>query len=140
MKPSNIQRPDTHDQRPGIKTRWLVLLLCMGMSMTPAFGEYGDVVLNKRSEIEGVKPVVFPHWFHRVRYTCNVCHTELGFKMRAGSNQVLMRDIANGQFCGACHNDQIAWGADRCELCHSGRAGLPSGIYGGSETRGPGKW
>ena len=140
MKPSNNQRLDTDGQQVGIKSRWLVLLLCMGMCMTPAFGEYGDVVLNKRSEIEGVKPVVFPHWFHRVRYTCNVCHTELGFKMRAGSNQVLMRDIANGQFCGACHNDQIAWGADRCDLCHSGRAGLPSGIYGGSQTRGPGKW
>lgn len=140
MTPSNLQCSNRQHQRPGIKLLGLVLLLFIEMGMTPAFGEYGDVVLNKRSEIEGVKPVVFPHWFHRVRYTCNVCHTELGFKMRAGSNQVLMRDIANGQFCGACHNDQIAWGADRCELCHSGRAGLPSGIYGGSATRGPGKW
>lgn len=60
--------------------------------------------------------------------------------MRAGANQVLMRDITNGQFCGACHNGQLAWAADRCELCHSGRPGLPSGIVGGSETRGPGKW
>ena len=118
----------------------LLLWLCFSITTTPAVAEYGDVVLNLRSEREGVRPVVFPHWFHRIRYRCNVCHTELGFKMRAGANQVLMRDISNGQFCGACHNGQLAWGADRCDLCHSGRPGLASGIIGSNETKGPGKW
>ena len=127
-------------RRRGALLRGLILLLCVGVIMPPAFGEYGDVVLNLRSEREGVRPVVFPHWFHRIRYTCTACHAELGFKMRAGANQVLMRDISNGQFCGACHNGQIAWGAERCDLCHNGRPGLSSGIVGASETRGPGKW
>ena len=106
----------------------------------PARAEYGDVVLNKRSEKEGMRPVVFPHWVHRIRFRCKVCHAELGFKMRAGANDVQMADINDGRFCGMCHNGQIAWAADRCDLCHSGRPGLKSGIYGGDKTLGPGRW
>ena len=102
--------------------------------------EYGDVVLNKRSAKAGVRPVVFPHWFHRVRFRCKVCHSELGFTMRAGANDVLMADIIDGKFCGMCHNGQVAWGAEQCDLCHSGKPGVKSGIYGSHETRGPGKW
>ena len=105
-----------------------------------AMAEYGDVVLNRRAEAEGVRPVVFPHWFHRIRFRCKVCHSELGFQMRAGSNVVSMADIIDGKFCGMCHNGQVAWGPDRCDLCHSGKRGQASGIYGGSETKGPGKW
>lgn len=140
MNASDNRRAGILHSRRRICMGWLVLLVCLGVMTPPAFGEYGDVVLNQRSEREGVRPVVFSHWFHRIRYSCTVCHTELGFKMRAGANQLLMRDIANGQFCGACHNDQIAWGGERCDLCHSGQPGTPSGIVGGSETRGPGKW
>lgn len=106
----------------------------------PVHAEYGDVVLNKRAEQAGVRPVVFPHWFHRIRFRCKVCHSELGFQMRAGSNDVLMVDIIDGKFCGMCHNDRVAWGAANCDLCHSGKPGLPSGIYGGASTSGPGKW
>lgn len=106
----------------------------------PAAAEYGDVVLNKRSEAEGVRPVIFPHWFHRIRFRCKVCHSELGFRMRAGANTVTMREIADGRFCGMCHNGRVAWAADRCDLCHSGRPGLRSGIQGGHETLGPGYW
>lgn len=119
--------------------RWLLcaLLLCASVG-TPA--EYGDVVLNKRSDKEGVRPVVFPHWFHRIRFRCKVCHHELGFKMRAGANEVQMADILDGKFCGMCHNDRIAWGPDRCDLCHTGQRGLPPGIQGGAQTSGPGRW
>lgn len=105
-----------------------------------ARGEYGDVVLNRNSEAAGMRPVVFPHWFHRIRFRCKVCHNELGFEMRAGANRVTMGDIYNGKFCGMCHNDRIAWGLANCNLCHSGRWGLPSGIQGGHKTLGPGRW
>ena len=118
---------------------WLCLLLTLGLA-APAQAEYGDVVLNKRAEREGMKPVVFPHWFHRIRFRCKVCHYELGFKMRAGANEVLMSDILDGKFCGMCHNDRIAWGPDRCDLCHTGKKGLPAGIQGGNQTSGPGRW
>jgi len=120
----------------------LVMLIALSVVMVvaPAEAEYGDVVLNKRSDKEGMRPVVFPHWFHRIRFRCKVCHDELGFKMRAGANDVRMVDIANGKFCGMCHNGQIAWGAERCDLCHSGRRGLESRIHGGDQTLGPGRW
>ena len=115
-------------------------LLVFGAAAGPAFAEYGDVVFNKRAEREGVRPVIFPHWFHRIRYQCRVCHHELGFKMRAGANDVRMADIVEGQFCGMCHNNDIAWGPERCDLCHSGKSGLKSRIHGSHETLGPGRW
>ncbi len=117
-----------------------VLAVWLALPSLPAQAEYGDVVLNKRSEKEGVRPVIFPHWFHRIRFRCKVCHSELGFQMRAGSNDVLMADIIEGKFCGMCHNDRVAWGPANCDLCHSGKPGLPSGIYGSDSTGGPGRW
>ena len=114
-------------------------LACLALAGT-LHAEYGDVILNKRSDQQGVRPVVFPHWFHRIRYRCKVCHQELGFKMRAGANDVLMSDIIDGKFCGMCHNNQIAWGPERCDLCHSGLPGRASGIVGGPQTSGPGRW
>lgn len=87
-----------------------------------------------------MRPVIFPHWFHRIRFKCVVCHTEGGFQMRAGADNILMADIIKGSFCGVCHNDQMAWGAKNCHLCHSGLPGLKSGVRGGDATDGPGKW
>jgi len=127
-------------------TAWLptrrglaLAVACLALAGT-LHAEYGDVILNKRSDQQGVRPVVFPHWFHRIRYRCKVCHQELGFKMRAGANDVLMSDIIDGKFCGMCHNNQIAWGPERCDLCHSGLPGRASGIVGGPQTSGPGRW
>lgn len=114
-----------------------------GIAMTLAAtvsGEYGDVVLNNYSDKAEVKPVIFPHWFHRIRFRCKVCHSELGFTMRVGSNDITMEKIISGQQCGMCHNSEIAWGADECDLCHSGRSGLPTGIMGGHQSGGPGRY
>ena len=63
------------------------------LTATPTRAEYGDVVINNYSDAAGMRPAVFPHWFHRIRFRCKVCHAELGFKMRAGSNLVRMSDI-----------------------------------------------
>jgi c(7)-type cytochrome triheme protein len=102
--------------------------------------EYGDVVLDRHSSKHGMRPVVFPHWFHRIRFRCKVCHSELGFEMRAGANDVTMAEILDGRFCGLCHNEQVAWGPDRCDLCHSGLPGRKPGVVGGAQTSGPGRW
>jgi c(7)-type cytochrome triheme protein len=114
--------------------------IALAAAVGPARSEYGDVILNKRAEEAGMRPVVFPHWFHRIRFRCKVCHNELGFKMRAGSNEVLMADIIDGKFCGMCHNGQIAWSPENCDLCHSGKPGLKTQIMGGHQTSGPGRW
>jgi c(7)-type cytochrome triheme protein len=124
--------------RRGAALALLGVLLALGTA--PAAAEYADVLINKRSEQEGMRPVVFPHWFHRIRFRCKVCHNELGFKMRAGGNDVLMADIIDGRFCGMCHNGQIAWSPENCDLCHSGKPGLKTQIFGGHQTSGPGRW
>jgi c(7)-type cytochrome triheme protein len=123
--------------RAGLSVMLTVLLL-VGAAEVEA--EYGDVVINRQAEKNGMRPVIFPHWFHRIRFRCKVCHAELGFKMRAGSNPITMTDIIEGRFCGACHNNDIAWSPENCDLCHSGKPGLPTGVFGGHETSGPGRW
>ena len=124
-------------QRPVIA---LAAALIAILAAWPVSAEYADVVLNRNSEREGVRPVVFPQWFHRIRFRCKVCHSELGFEMRAGANDVTMKDISDGKFCGMCHDGNTAWGAERCDLCHTGKPGLKSGVQGGHKTTGPGYW
>lgn len=125
---------------PGRKVTTLCLLVILALTGHVGQAEYADVVLNRRSDSEGVRPVIFPHWFHRIRYQCRVCHSELGFEMRAGANDVTMQEITDGKFCGACHNGQIAWSVENCDLCHSARPGTLAGIRGGHQTLGPGNW
>lgn len=105
-------------------TTWLALI------PVSAQAEYGDIILNNFAEGADVRPVVFPHWFHRVRFNCSVCHTDLNFKMKAGGNDITMAKVIEGEYCGACHNDQIAWGIENCDICHSGKPGLPTQVVG----------
>jgi len=118
----------------------MFLLVSNIIFLAPVTAEYADVVLNKRAELNDMRPVIFPHWFHRIRFRCKVCHQELGFKMKAGSNDINMVDIIDGKYCGMCHNGDIAWTVENCDLCHSGKPGLKSGIYGTNQTSGPGRW
>ena len=79
------------------------------------------------------KKVVHP----AVQMGCTACHAEAEFKMRAGATEMQMVDIIAGKLCGKCHNGNIAWAVDRCDLCHSGRPGLATGVIGGNKTGGP---
>lgn len=118
---------------------WLTML-AVTISLS-AHAEYADVIINKRAEKTGMRPVIYPHWFHRIRFTCNVCHNPNGFKMQAGANDITMAEIVDGKFCGMCHNNEnkIAWSPERCDMCHSGMLGLVSSISRGtsSEPGGP---
>lgn len=117
-----------------------VLMIFLGAATFNVSAEYGDVVLNSNAEKNDMRPVIFSHWFHRIRFRCKVCHGELGFIMRAGANEIDMGDIIDGKYCGMCHNGEIAWAVDNCDLCHSGKPGLKTGIRGSNETGGPGRW
>ena len=117
-----------------------VLAVVLAAASPTSGAEYGDVVLNRRSDAEHVRPVVFPHWFHRIRFRCDVCHQERGFRMKAGANDITMRDIVDGRYCGMCHNGQVAWSVERCDLCHSAKPGAKAGVSGGHHTSGPGIW
>jgi len=87
----------------------------------PVFAEYADIVLKSKTESMAkakVKPVVFPHWFHRIRFKCKVCHEDI-FILKAGANDITMTKIMNGEFCGKCHNGLVAWEPLYCDRCHS---------------------
>lgn len=106
----------------------LTVALALG-GWKEAYAEYGDVVINNHSDKAGMRPVVFPHWFHRIRFACKVCHADLGFRFRAGGNDINMVKIIDGQFCGACHNGETAWSIENCNLCHSGVQGMPTQVH-----------
>lgn len=83
---------------------------------------------NARGIDAGALPrATFPHWTHRLRFRCKVCHMEI-FEPKAGANQVTMRKIGNGEACGRCHNGTIAFApsVSNCPLCHVASA-APSG-------------
>ena len=124
--------------------RSLVLFFCAVIVAFFAFSpegenkaraEYGDVVINNYSDDASMRPVVFPHWFHRIRFRCKVCHTDLEFQMKAGGNDINMLKIFDGQYCGACHNNTIAWGVENCVLCHSGVPNTKTRVHNGTTER-----
>jgi c(7)-type cytochrome triheme protein len=91
--------------------------------------EYGEVIINNYSEKENLAPVVFPHWIHRAKYTCRVCHIDVGFAMEAGGTDIREKNIRKGFYCGTCHDGVVAFGIketsstgreiENCEKCHS---------------------
>lgn len=108
---------------------WSLVLAATFVYTRPAMAEYGDVVINNYSDKAEMRPVVFPHWFHRVRFACKVCHADLGFKFKAGGNEIDMLKIIDGKYCGGCHNGSIAWSVSNCNLCHSGKPGTPTQVH-----------
>ncbi len=120
------------DQRAGLLPTLLaaaLTTLLFGIYTPPASAEYGDIVINNYSDEAGMRPAIFPHWFHRIRFRCKICHSDLGFKFKAGGNDINMAKIINGEFCGACHNGEIAWSVENCEVCHSAEPGTPTQVH-----------
>jgi len=121
-----------------IRALLLIILLLLPTSSSFAVGEkvkrpkacdFGNVVINNYSEKNKEFAVVFPHWVHRSRYSCRLCHVDIGFAMTAGGTGMTEDDINSGLFCGTCHNNKIAFGPvvdstihgkiDQCDRCHS---------------------
>ena len=117
-----------------IKLLIIFCVLCFSPPDT-VNAEYGDVLINNYSDAAGMRPVVFPHWFHRIRFRCKVCHADLGFKMEAGGNQINMLQIIDGEYCGACHNGEVAWSVESCDVCHSGKPGEPTQVHQSTSSK-----
>lgn len=121
--------------------RAVVLGVLMGLAVLFGFqpqnasAEYADVVINNYADAAGMRPAVFPHWFHRIRFRCKVCHADLGFQFKAGGNKIDMAKIIEGKFCGACHNGEVAWSVENCDMCHSGIPGTPTHFHGSTVQR-----
>lgn len=114
--------------------------------------EFGRVVLNNHSEKAGLAPVTFEHWQHRARYTCRVCHVDIGFAMKAGATNIRARDNASGVFCGACHDGKRIVDGRKvfeacgkitpdtraaCLRCHAGEARSADAEFGAFAKRMP---
>jgi c(7)-type cytochrome triheme protein len=69
--------------------------------------EYGQVIISNYSEKADLSPVVFEHWLHRSKYTCRVCHVDIGFAMKAGTTGIKAVDNQRGFYCGTCHNGKM---------------------------------
>ncbi|HXE95664.1 MAG TPA: c(7)-type cytochrome triheme domain-containing protein [Dongiaceae bacterium] len=86
------------------------------------FWKYGTLEMRRKTKKAGMPAVVFSHWSHRARYTCRVCHQELGFSIRSGDTGVTRAQYVSGKYCGACHNGVTAFsvqeGARQCGRCH----------------------
>jgi len=115
----------------------VVAMVCASLASAETFGvkkrtkrphEFGNVVINNFSERQDIAPVVFPHWVHRMQFTCRLCHVDLGFAMTAGATGIREAEIRSGLYCGACHNGKDAFAGEEkahgetkknCERCHS---------------------
>lgn len=89
-----------------------------GKKRRPLPSEFGRVVLDKGLDKGPVAPVVFDHWLHRAKYTCRLCHVDIGFAMTPNGTNIKASDNAAGFFCGACHNGKtLAGGKKVFESC-----------------------
>ncbi|MDH5765406.1 MAG: hypothetical protein OEZ38_05255 [Gammaproteobacteria bacterium] len=81
---------------------------------------FGDIIYEGKGAEKGLPSSHFPHWKHRIRYRCYVCHEKI-FKMQRGANKMSMQQFKDGQFCGECHNGKEAYkiGFDTCNRCHN---------------------
>ena len=97
--------------------------------------DYGRVIISNYSEREELAPVVYDHWLHRAKFTCRLCHVDIGFAMSANATGIKAADNMKGYYCGACHNGKMVHGgkkvfgacssksnqedAQRCSRCHA---------------------
>ena len=147
IRPADFTRPERF--RGGATARDIYRTLMTGLSGTPmpayadtlepqqawqlvfyvqALGEpgepprtvYGDVVWERQAMAGDQVPVaVFPHWFHRVRFACSVCHPAIT-QMKKGGSGITMEGLRAGKFCATCHNGKIAFfvSFETCSRCH----------------------
>ena len=98
--------------------------------------EYGNVILYNRIRAQSESPVVFKHWLHRSKYTCRLCHVDVGFSMEEGRTGISCEDIKEGLYCGSCHNGNESFSRDgvskingvevkNCDRCHSFGKNVP---------------
>ncbi len=96
------------------------------VSHATATEEYDVKAFGPKSPIVWQKPVkvVFEHRVHTddIGLECGACHGEL-FAMQRGvaprTGKLSMASLAEGQFCGACHDGETAFASDtNCIACH----------------------
>jgi c(7)-type cytochrome triheme protein len=101
--------------------RRLVLALLLGLVVaTVAGAQEGAIQLKRPGGPADPPPAVFPHWIHRIRYTCYACHPAA---IGPSSEPITHEAMGAGKACGACHDGKTAWGIGfaTCTRCHVAR-------------------
>jgi len=95
-------------------------LLVAGTLAFAAAAEEGVVTLKRQGGPADPPPAVFPHWVHRIRYTCYACHPG---RIQPPATPLTHEAMAGGQGCGACHDGRTAWAISfaTCTRCHIAR-------------------
>lgn len=102
------------------KPTFILLFLLLALAGTGLVVANPAIITMERAEEADEAVATFPHWKHQDSYKCYTCHPSL-FSMR---EKVAMthENIDAKQYCGACHNGQVAFYPDDedvdCEVCH----------------------
>ena len=65
--------------------------------------------------------IIFSHKKHAQWNGCEVCHPDIFPSVKKGTVKYTMFEIADGQYCGLCH-DRVAFPLNDCGKCHTGKA------------------
>lgn len=101
--------------------RQLGLALSVAAALaTVALAQEGAIIFKRPGGPADPPPAVFPHWVHRIRYTCYACHPG---PIQPSATPLTHEVMAGGQGCGACHDGRTAWGIGfaTCTRCHVAR-------------------
>ncbi len=118
--------------------RLVLLLLCAAfitsrqvLAEVPP-SQYGRVTLDRYSSKAGLGAVTFDHWLHRAKFTCRLCHVDIGFAMQANASDIKASTNREGFHCGACHDGKRSFDGQtvfpacsdiapnkQCARCHS---------------------
>ena len=84
--------------------------------------DFQPIPFNEEFKMEAawdlIPPADFSHNVHLRWLDCSNCHPDV-FKIRQeGTEELLMKNILEGQFCGACHLT-VAFPLDDCKRCHT---------------------
>ena len=116
----------------GSRSIWTAAMLTAAVAAAGVFDlpkpappdRYGTVLIDRAASSGRSKAVAFSHWRHRARFSCRVCHFELGFEMTTDATDITEEDNRNGLFCGACHDGETAFTVTddaSCARCHTGK-------------------
>ncbi len=88
----------------------------MGVSMQrQPLNAQKDFSITSRST--WMTDIIFSHKKHVMWNGCEVCHPDIFPSVKKGTVKFSMLEIANGQYCGLCHN-RVAFPLNKCEKCH----------------------
>ncbi len=81
-------------------------------------GFYNNLIFMQ-VKVHLMADVVFPHGMHTYWLNCNSCHPK-PFKEAKGGNNIQMKEIFDGQWCGKCHGTVAFTPAayTNCRRCH----------------------